>query len=75
MPADYLLGALSVLQAEEKGDVSPEELSQVLESSQRSIDRGPPAHITSDPQGGGESSAAAAVDGATKAMVQLEELL
>lgn len=80
MPADVNLGAVSISHTEEKRRRFPGELFQVLETSQRSIDRGPPAHITSDPQywkGGREreSSAAAAVDGATKAMVKLEELL
>lgn len=44
----------------------------MLETSQQSIDRGPPAHFTSVPQywrgGERESSAGAAVDGATKAI-------
>lgn len=69
VPADYLLGALTVLQTEEKGTVSPEELAKCWKlPSAASIEDLPPTLPLIHRTGRGrESSPAAAVDWATKA--------
>lgn len=68
--ADYLLGAVSVLQTEETGDISPEELSKCwkLPSAASIEDLPPTLPLIHNPGRGGESPAAAAVDGETKAL-------
>lgn len=73
VPADYLIGAVSVLPAKEKGDVSPQELSKCWKlPSASSIEDLPPTSLIHNPgrweERERESPAAAAVNGATKAV-------